>query len=76
MKMIILMVDSTEPYVDSGILINSKFLDGLSVPDQSVPKTIDYLEKNKLGNRKDKLQIEGLGNIETKILGMSYSNCI
>ena len=52
---------STEPYVDSGILINSKFLDGLSVPDQSIPKTIDYLEKNKLGNRKTNYRLKDWG---------------
>ena len=52
---------STEPYVDSGILINSKFLDGLSVPDQSIPKTIDYLEKNNLGNRKTNYRLKDWG---------------
>ena len=59
--MIILMSQIRTSYVGSGIMINSKFLNGLSVPDQSIPKTIDYLEKNKLGNRKTNYRLKDWG---------------
>ena len=52
---------SNEPYVDSGIMINSKFLNGLSVPDQSISKTINYLEKNNLGNKKTNYRLKDWG---------------
>ena len=32
-------------YTGEGILINSDFLNGLKVPNESVIKTIEYLEK-------------------------------
>jgi leucyl-tRNA synthetase len=41
-----------EAYTGSGKLINSEFLNGLKVPDQSVNETINFLEKNKLGKKK------------------------
>ena len=40
-------------FVDNGYMINSSFLDGVKSPDESIPKTIDYLEKNKLGKKKN-----------------------
>ena len=33
-------------YTDTGYLFNSKFLNGLKVPSESIPKTIEYLEEN------------------------------
>jgi len=47
-------VDVTkEPFIDvaNGIAINSGFLNGLETQD-AISKAIDYVEKNKLGNRK------------------------
>ena len=35
-------------YTGSGVIINSEFLNGLKVPDVSVSKTIDILEKKEL----------------------------
>ena len=40
-------------YVDSGIIINSKFLDGLKAPNESIIKTIEILEQRKLGEKKN-----------------------
>jgi len=39
-------------YTGEGILFNSKFLNGLKVPNESISKTINYLEKNNLGKKK------------------------
>ena len=43
---------SNEAYTGEGTLINSLFLDGLSVPEESIPKTIKLLEEKKLGKKK------------------------
>ncbi len=42
----------TKAYTDTGKIFNSEFLDGLKVPDESIPKTIEILEKKKLGKKK------------------------
>ncbi len=52
---------NTEPHTGPGVLINSKFLNGLSVPGESIEKTIKYLEKNKLGNRKINYRLKDWG---------------
>ena len=52
---------SNEPYVGSGIIINSKFLDGAKVPDESINKTIDLLEKKNLGKRKINYRLKDWG---------------
>ena len=39
-------------YVDGGEIINSKFLNGLKVPEESIIKTINILEERKLGKKK------------------------
>ena len=43
-----------EAYAGEGIIFNSDFLNGYKAPDESQLKTIEYLEKNKLG-KKNKL---------------------
>ena len=48
-------------YSGPGHLYNSKFLDGLIVPDQSISKTIDYLEKEKLGVKKINFRLKDWG---------------
>ena len=50
-----------EPHTGPGVLINSKFLNGLSVPDESINKTIKYLEENKLGNKKINYRLKDWG---------------
>ena len=41
-----------EAYSGPGKLINSEFLNGLKVPDESIHKTIEVLEKKKIGKKK------------------------
>ena len=49
------------PHTGSGTLINSDFLNGLSVPDESISKTIDYLEGKKLGKKKINYRLKDWG---------------
>ena len=42
-----------QAYTGEGEIINSKFLDGLSAPDESVLKTISTLEEKKVGKGKN-----------------------
>jgi len=42
-------------YTGSGNIINSNFLNGLEAPDESIKKTIELIEKKKLGKKKNKL---------------------
>jgi len=48
-------------YTDEGELFNSKFLDGLKVPKESIPKTIDYLEQKKLGKKQINFRLKDWG---------------
>ena len=48
-------------YSDQGFLINSSFLDGLQCPKQSIEKTIEYLENNKLGKKKTNFRLKDWG---------------
>jgi leucyl-tRNA synthetase len=50
-----------EAYTDGGFLINSSFLDGLRCPDESVIKTIEYLEYKKIGVRKTNFRLKDWG---------------
>ena len=52
---------SNEAYTGEGYLYNSKFLDGLKVPDESVIKTIEFLEENKLGKKKINFRLKDWG---------------
>ena len=45
---------NNEAYTGTGKIINSEFLNGLKVPDDSILKTIEILEKKKNGKRKKK----------------------
>jgi len=48
-------------YTENGILINSQNLDGLKVPDESIPTTIKILEERKLGKRKINFRLKDWG---------------
>jgi len=48
-------------FTDSGYLFNSKFLDNLKVPDESINKTISYLEKNNIGQKKTNYRLKDWG---------------
>ena len=50
-----------EAYTGEGYLYNSKFLDGLKVPAESIIKTIEFLEKNKLGEKKTNYRLKDWG---------------
>jgi leucyl-tRNA synthetase len=50
-----------EAYAGSGVIINSKFLNGLKVPDQSIKKAISLLEEKKLGKRKINFRLKDWG---------------
>ena len=52
---------SDKAYVDEGFLINSNFLNGLKCPEDSIKKTIQYLEDNKLGNKKINFRLKDWG---------------
>ncbi len=50
-----------EAYSGPGVLINSKFLDGLKVPDESINKTIKLLEEKNLGIKKINYRLKDWG---------------
>ncbi|WP_440911084.1 leucine--tRNA ligase [Candidatus Pelagibacter sp.] len=50
-----------EAYSGSGIIINSKYLNGLKVPDQSVIETINLLEQKKIGKKKINFRLKDWG---------------
>ncbi len=52
---------SEEAYTGPGIIFNSKFLNDLKVPDESIIKTIEYLEKNNLGKKKINFRLKDWG---------------
>jgi leucyl-tRNA synthetase len=51
----------SEPYTGPGIIINSKFLNGLTAPEESISNTIEFLEKNNLGNKKTNYRLKDWG---------------
>ena len=52
---------SSEAYSGSGIIINSKFLNGLKVPDESISKTIKILEEKNIENKKTNYRLKDWG---------------
>ena len=50
-----------EAYTGAGKLINSKFLNGLKVPEQSIEKTIELLEKKKIGEKQINFRLKDWG---------------
>ena len=48
-------------YVDGGEIINSRFLNGLKVPEESIIKTINILEERKLGEKKINFRLKDWG---------------
>ena len=50
-----------EAFTDEGYICNSSFLNGLKVPEESIPKAIDYLEKKKYGLRKSNFRLKDWG---------------
>ncbi len=50
-----------EAYSGPGKIINSEFLNGLSVPNESIAKTIEILEKKNLGKKKTNFRLKDWG---------------
>ena len=50
-----------EAYTGPGYLFNSEFLNDLQVPEESIPKTIEYLEKNNIGIKKTNYRLKDWG---------------
>ncbi len=50
-----------EAYTGPGEIINSDFLNGLKVPEESIIKTIDIIEEKKLGNKKVNFRLKDWG---------------
>ena len=48
-------------YTGPGFLCNSSFLDGLKCPEESIIKTIEHLEKKKLGTKKINFRLKDWG---------------
>ena len=51
----------TEAYTGSGIIINSEFLNGLRVPEESIIKTIKILEEKNIGKKKVNFRLKDWG---------------
>ena len=52
---------TNEAYLGEGYLYNSKFLNGLKAPNESIVKTIEFLEKNNLGKKKTNYRLKDWG---------------
>ena len=52
---------SSEPYAGDGVIINSEFLNGLKVPQESINRTIELLEKKNLGKKKINYRLKDWG---------------
>jgi Leucyl-tRNA synthetase len=50
-----------QAFTGSGIIFNSKFLDGLKVPEESIHKTIEILEKKKIGKKTINFRLKDWG---------------
>ena len=48
-------------YTESGYICNSSFLNGLKCPDESIQKTINYLEEKNLGQKKINYRLKDWG---------------
>ena len=50
-----------EAYAGSGHMINSNFLNGLKVPEESIKKAIEIIERDNLGNKKINFRLKDWG---------------
>ena len=52
---------SKDAYTGPGVIINSEFLNGFKVPDESIIKTIEILEKKKIGTKNINFRLKDWG---------------
>ncbi len=52
---------TSEAFTGSGVIINSKFLNGLKVPEESIFETIKIIEKKKLGKKTINFRLKDWG---------------
>lgn len=68
----------TEAYTGPGKIFNSQFLDGLNCPDESILKTIEILEKKKIGKQKINFRLKDWGVSRQRYWGcpipVAYNN--
>ncbi len=50
-----------EAFVEDGFMINSSFLNGLKTPGEAIEKSIEYLTKNKMGEKKINFRLKDWG---------------
>ena len=50
-----------EAFIEDGVMINSSFLNGLQTPGEAIEKSIEYLTKNNLGNKKINFRLKDWG---------------
>ncbi len=50
-----------DAYTGSGVIFNSKFLDNLKVPDESILKSIEIIEEKKIGKKKINFRLKDWG---------------
>ena len=50
-----------EAYTGSGFIFNSSFLNGLKCPEESIQKTIEYIEKKNIGSKKINFRLKDWG---------------
>ena len=69
---------TTDAYTGPGIIFNSKFLDGLKVPEESIIETIKILEEKKLGKKKINFRLKDWGVSRQRYWGcpipIAYNN--
>ena len=50
-----------QAYTGPGVIFNSKFLDNLKVPDESILKSIEIIEKKSIGKKKINFRLKDWG---------------
>ena len=65
-----------EAYTGPGLIINSEFLNGLKVPDDSISKTIEILENKKIGKKKIDFRLKDWGVSRQRYWGCPIPSCL